>query len=126
MIFLFLRQDLNLDEVLVRSEEGELLKKTLPGDLRSAFILAELIRYHGSLLELGQHHIHGRLTHIVSRVHGGEGRCDNGHESLWIWLVDQVLMDAEAYHFGVIGDLAERDWVVRPPRIVSVVLKEAI
>ena len=126
MILVILRHDLNLDKVLVGAEEGEILEEALPGDGRGALVLDQLVRDFGCLFKLREHHILRRLTHVVCRIHGGEGRCDDWHQSFRVRVVEQLGIDVKLYRFCFVGNLAERQRILRAPVVVAIVLKEPI
>lgn len=63
--FLVLREDLELQEVLVSLEEREFLEKTLPGDLAMVPVFIEFPCNHGCLLELSQEDLFCLLSHVV-------------------------------------------------------------
>ena len=126
LVVLFpLGEDLDLEEVLVGLEEGELFEEALPADARRALVAGEFVRDHGRLFELGQHHVARRVTHVVGRVHRREGRRDDWHHRLRVQLVNHIRWNRELHDLGVVRDFAKRDGVVGAPFVVAVVLEEA-
>lgn len=77
MVVLGLGQDLNLYEVLVGLEEGELLEQALPGDRRILALFHDVLRDLHRLFELCDHVIARGQVDVEGRVHGGEGWRDN-------------------------------------------------
>mmetsp|Transcript_7326 Transcript_7326/g.12388 ORF Transcript_7326/g.12388 Transcript_7326/m.12388 type:complete len:295 (-) Transcript_7326:750-1634(-) len=123
------REDLDLNEVLVGLEEGELLEEALPGDLGVHALLHDVVRDLHRLLELGDHVVSRRLIHVEGRVHGGEGGRDDWKEVPAVFTVEEPaigVIDSEGDAVSVVQDLPKHDGVVEPPRPQPVVLEERL
>jgi len=93
--------------VLVRFEEGKLLKKALPGHLVVLLLFHNVFGYLHGLFQLCDHDVSGCQTHVVGRVHAWESRGDDWEEViLFIRLIEQRLVDVKLHHFGIGFDLA--------------------
>lgn len=101
MNILIPREYLDLDEVLVRLEEGELLEKSFPGDLVVLLVFHDVLGDLHGFLDLGYHHVSSGQRDVVGRVHGGEGWSYNGEVVLLFGSIQQLLVDLERNHLGV-------------------------
>ena len=77
MIRVRLRQDLDLNEVLVSLKKWELLEKSLPGNGILLLLTHELLSDLRSLFHLSQDDISRGERHVVSRVHSRKGWCND-------------------------------------------------
>lgn len=124
---LILRQNLDLNEVLVGLEERELLEQALPGNLLSAVVLHKLLGDFHGFLQFGDHHVPSGQTHVVGRIHARVGWCDDRKEvSSLVGLVAELLLDFKAGHPRVVLNFSQHHGVVVLPNSVPVVSEEGV
>lgn len=121
-----LGEDLDLDEVLICLEEGELLEEALPCYTVSLFVLHDVLGYFHCLFEFSHHHIAGGQAHVVSRIHRRESRGDDRKVVLFVLLVEEGFVYGELDHLWVVQYFTQGDWVVILPLAVAVVTEEGV
>ena len=123
-----LGKDLNLNEVLVCFEEGELLEETPPRDRIVPLPTHQLVCDHARLLHLREHDISRRHRNVVSGVHSRERRRNDREEiATLVRLIEKLLViDREADTVGVITNLTQVHRVAVFPVFCPVIFEEGV